>query len=53
MPFLSITLIVDARCVEALSDALMERGALSIDVADAAAGTVSEKPLFEIGRAHV
>jgi ribosomal protein L11 methyltransferase len=46
MPFLSITLIVDARCVEALSDALMERGALSIDVADAAAGTVSEKPLF-------
>ena len=40
------TLIVDARCVEALSDALMERGALSIDVADAAAGTVSEKPLF-------
>ena len=46
MPFLSINLIVDARCVEALSDALMERGALSIDVADAAAGTVSEKPLF-------
>ena len=46
MPFLSINLIVDARCVEALSDALMERGALSIDVADAAAGTASETPLF-------
>lgn len=46
MPFLSITLIVDARCVEALSDALMARGALSVDVADAAAGTASETPLF-------
>ena len=46
MPFLSATLIVDARCVEALSDALLERGALSVEVADAAAGTSSERPLF-------
>ena len=46
MPFLSVTLIVDARCVEALSDALLERGALAVDVTDADAGTPSERPLF-------
>src|SRR5688572_1873268 len=46
MPWISATLIVDARCVEALSDALLERGALAVDVADAAAGTVHERPLF-------
>lgn len=46
MPWLSATLIVDARCVEALSDALIECGALSVDVADAAAGTPRERPLF-------
>ncbi len=46
MPWLSVTLIVDVRCVEALSDALLERGALSGDVADAAAGTPAERPLF-------
>ena len=46
MPFLAATLIVDARCVEALSDALIERGALSVDVTDAAAGTPGERPLF-------
>lgn len=46
MPFLAVTLIADARCVDALSDALMERGALSVDVADAAAGTAGETPLF-------
>ena len=46
MPFLSVTLIVDARCVEAMSDALLERGALAVDIADAAAGTPSERALF-------
>jgi ribosomal protein L11 methyltransferase len=46
MPWLSATLIVDARCVEALSDALLERGALAVDVSDAAAGTATERPLF-------
>ena len=46
MPFLAATLIVDARCVEALSDALIERGALSVEVSDNAAGTASERPLF-------
>ena len=54
MPFLSATLIVDARCVEALSDVFMEQGAYSVDVTDAAAGTVSEQPLFaEPGSAPV
>ncbi len=46
MPYLSATLIVDARCVETLSDALLERGALAVDVADADAGTPSERALF-------
>lgn len=46
MPFLSATLIVDARCVDALADALIERGALSVEVTDAAAGTPGERPLF-------
>ncbi len=42
----AVTLIVDARCVETLSDALLECGALSVDVSDAAAGTPTERPLF-------
>ena len=46
MPWQAITLIVDTRCVETLSDLLLEGGALSVDVSDAAAGTPSEKPLF-------
>lgn len=46
MPWQAITLIVDARCVESLSDLLLEAGALSVDVSDAAAGTPTERPLF-------
>ncbi|HTE16217.1 MAG TPA: 50S ribosomal protein L11 methyltransferase [Burkholderiales bacterium] len=46
MPWLAVTLIVDARCVETLSDVLLEGGALSVDVSDAAAGTRRERPLF-------
>ncbi len=46
MPWISATLIVDVRCVETLSDALLERGALSVEVTDAAAGTPNERPLF-------
>jgi ribosomal protein L11 methyltransferase len=42
----AVTLIVDARSVEAFSDALLESGALSVDVTDAAAGTPAERPLF-------
>lgn len=43
---LAVTLIIDARQVEAFSDALLEAGALSVDVTDAAAGTAAERPLF-------
>jgi ribosomal protein L11 methyltransferase len=43
---LAVTLIVDARCIETFSDALIEGGALSVDVSDAAAGTTDESPLY-------
>ncbi len=46
MPWQAVVLIVDERCVERLSDALLESGALSVDVSDAAAGTTGERPLF-------
>lgn len=46
MSWIAVTLIVDARCIETLSDVLMEGGALSVDVSDAAAGTRHERPLF-------
>ena len=45
--WLSVALVVDADAVEALSDALIEHGAVSVDVADAAAGTAFEKPIFD------
>ena len=38
--------MVDAASVSALSDALIEEGALCVDLADAAAGTGRETPLF-------
>lgn len=46
MPWLCAELVVDARCVDALTDALVASGAQSIDVADAAAGTPSETPVY-------
>jgi len=39
-------LTVNGKDVEALSDALLEAGALSVDVSDADAGTVAEQPAF-------
>jgi len=54
MSWLAVTLMVDARCVEKLSDMLLNNGALSVDVSDAAAGTRRERPLFaEPGSAPV
>lgn len=38
--------MVDAENVSALSDALIEEGALCVDLADAAAGTERETPIF-------
>lgn len=52
MPWVSVTLTVDNNLAEALSDALMEAGASSVDVSDADAGTALERPIFdEPGRA--
>ena len=46
MPWQSLRITVNAKHAEALSDALMELGALSVSLEDAAAGTVDESPLF-------
>lgn len=45
--WLSVALVVDTDAVEPLSDALLQHGALSVDVADADAGTAFEKPIFD------
>jgi ribosomal protein L11 methyltransferase len=46
MSWLAVTLTVDAARVETLSDALLEAGALAVDVTDAQAGTADEHALF-------
>ncbi|MEI8385264.1 MAG: 50S ribosomal protein L11 methyltransferase [Nitrosomonadaceae bacterium] len=46
MSWISITIETDAAHAEVLSDALLEMGALSVDIQDAAAGTDLEQPLF-------
>ena len=47
MPWLSATFTVDSQLAEPLSDALMDVGALSVDVSDADAGTAWERPIFD------
>jgi len=44
--WISVTLQADAARAEALSDALMEAGALSVSIEDADAGTAAETPQF-------
>jgi ribosomal protein L11 methyltransferase len=44
--WISVTLQAEAKKAEALSEALMEAGALSISIEDADAGTDAEKPQF-------
>ena len=44
--WLSVALPTDARHADALSDALLEQGALSVSVEDAQAGTAEETPQF-------
>jgi len=46
MPWLSVSFEVAAADVEAVSDALVEAGAASVDVTDAAAGSPAERPVF-------
>ena len=46
MPWLSLVVDSDAANAEVLSDALLERGALSVDLLDADAGTPDEQAIF-------
>lgn len=46
MTWLALTIDASAEEVEALSDALLELGALSVDIRDAEAGTEREQPVF-------
>ena len=46
MPWQSVTLAATADEAERLSDALMDAGALSVSIEDAAAGTTAEAPIF-------
>ena len=47
MPWLTATTVVDRSFADALSDALLAAGALSVDVSDADAGTPDERPIFD------
>lgn len=46
MSWISLLISIDAVHAEVLSDSLLELGALSVDMHDAAAGTMLEQPLF-------
>jgi ribosomal protein L11 methyltransferase len=46
LPWQSVRITVNAKHAEALSDALLEQGALSVSLEDADAGTLDETPLF-------
>ena len=47
MPWISLAIETDDTHAQVLSDALIELGALSTDLHDAAAGTEREQPLFD------
>jgi ribosomal protein L11 methyltransferase len=51
MPWISLSLEVESDRAERLTDSLLEHGALSVEVADASAGTEGETPLFGEGDA--
>ena len=46
MPWVSVSFDVSAAAAEVVADVLLEYGAISVDVTDAAAGTLHETPLF-------
>ncbi|MEO8003422.1 MAG: 50S ribosomal protein L11 methyltransferase [Betaproteobacteria bacterium] len=46
MAWKAVEFVVDAHLVAGISDALLEEGACSVDVADAEAGTRRESPIF-------
>jgi len=47
MTWLCATVIVDRNMAEPLSEALIEAGALTVDISDADAGTPDERPIFD------
>jgi ribosomal protein L11 methyltransferase len=47
MPWLSVQTVVATPLADALSDALLEAGAVSVDVSDADADTAWERPIFD------
>ena len=47
MPWVQATFDLNAPDAEAVSDALLERGALSVEASDALAGTEAERPIFD------
>jgi ribosomal protein L11 methyltransferase len=47
MPWLAATAVIEAARADALSDALIESGAASVEVSDADAGTAWERPIFD------
>src|ERR1700741_296721 len=47
MPFLALRFDADAAAAQRWIDALIEVGALSVDVADSGAGTGAESPLYD------
>jgi ribosomal protein L11 methyltransferase len=47
MPFITLRFDADAETAERWADALIEAGALSVDLADPAAGTAAELPLYD------
>ncbi len=46
MPWLALSLELDASRAEELADALLEAGAVSVEITDAQAGTAQERPIF-------
>jgi len=46
MSWVAVSFDAGAECAEPLADALLAAGALAVDIADAAAGSAEEKPLF-------
>ena len=51
MPWLSVSFEVPSEHVETVSDALLEAGAASVDIADAGAGSQAEQAIFAEGSA--
>ena len=46
MAYLALRFDAETRAAEAWSDALLETGALAVEISDAGAGTAAERPLF-------